>query len=296
MTETHRNGSPLMDRREFLKRGGEASIAMAAAVPLIQNPHVDILKAAASWLLRLRERGPEQIASEMILSRRQGWSSPDWWPIFEKTALKKELPRIHDNWWPAHVFDMEYRAAGGSSNIQEQAINKADFIMQNRPETEAFAGYCPWLAAAQATEEQPVSFPGETLGWETDLERIVRLKIGLLTIKHAGDTLVATRPTGKNLITLVQSGFPTIVDLPDRLGVGQWFRCVQGVSEDGELVRVTNFGYPDVELPVSGIRSAWRVHPAESTNVFASGIREDTEFWRFDNLDRSFIDRLVYRK
>ncbi len=280
-------------KRAFLRLGAEASLGLVAAPFIQEYPQVDLLRAAASWLMHFRERGSERFTSEMILSRRQGWPSRDWAPIFEAKAIKEGLFRLHDDWWPAHVYDLEVQAAGGSSNAQEQATKKAEFIMKNHPGMVNFAGYCPWLAAAQATEDEPEVFEGERLGGAEAPEMIKRLKTGLLIIKHAGDILVETKPTGKNLLTLVRSRFPLVVDLPDRLGAGQWFRCIQGVSEDGEFVRVTNFGFSDVDLSVSKIVSAWRVLSADSDAVLASGIREATSFWRFD-VDRRFIDQLVY--
>lgn len=241
-------------------------------------------------------RTEQRTSSEMILHPLQAWSTPRWWPIFERTALRLKQPRVHDDWWPAHAYDMEYKNATGTrGDAQEQATSKAEFIQEKRSETESFAGYCPWVAAAQIMDEEPQAFPGETLGGETDPDRIKQLKEGLLTIKRAGSILVRIPARPEVFKTVIRAGIPTILDYPANMGAGNWFRGLLGISEDGSLVRVPNFGMPDVNLPISGVVSAWVVYPADSTEAFAPGIKESTSFWRF-NVDRKFIDHRVYRR
>ncbi|MDP3973341.1 MAG: hypothetical protein Q8P92_00755 [Candidatus Daviesbacteria bacterium] len=225
--------------------------------------------------------------SEAVYSTRQAWTTRLWWPIFESKALSDGLPRIADDWWPAHVYDI---TTGGIHNVQGQAWEKARNIMEQHPESESFAGYCPWVAIVQATEEQPVAFPGENLAGETDPERIIQLKEGLLVIKHAGDILVPVPTTTETFAAIIQNGFTMIVDMP--VGkVGQWFRSVNGI--EGNQLIVTNFGYPDIKLPIDGVVSAYIVYPADSTENFAPGIKDTTSFWRY-NIDRAHINELVY--
>lgn len=244
--------------------------------------------------LALSHRRVEAQSQGMILGR-QAWSTRLWWPIFTERGVALDLPKIHDDWWPAHVLDRMYKAEGGLSDVQQQAINKAEIIKKNHPNTVNSAGYCPWVSIAQTIEERPQAFSGEDLDGETDPKKIVPLKEGFLAIKHAGDILVPVPATRETLTAVVEDRLPAVVDLPAELGAGNWFRPLLGISEDGVLVRVTNFGHPDRNLPISGIIGAYIVYPGDSTENFKAGVREATSFWRY-NVDRGFIDRVVYRR
>lgn len=227
-------------------------------------------------------------SNEMILSPRQAWSTKLWWPIFTKRGIERGIPKIHDQWWSAHLYDR----MGGSGDVWQQAQEKAEDIKSKHPEAENYAGYCPWVAIEQLTEARPEAHEGEDLAGQTDLREITWLKEGLLAIKHAGDILVPVPRTREVFMALMQMGLPTIVDLPAELGLGNWFRSVQGISADGRWIRATNFGNEDKDFLLSAAVSAWVAYPADSPDDFAPGIREATSFWRYE-VDRNFIDQLV---
>lgn len=251
----------------------------------------DPRKAEAASELAPKEAG-------MILGRKV-WKTNLWWPIFESTALKRKLPRIHDTWWPAHGLDL----LGIAGNIQRQAKDMADKIINGRSETAGYAGHCPWLAAAQLLEEEPQVYPGENFAGATDENKIRALKQGALVIAHSGDILVPIAKTKESLTAAVLTKLPVAVNHPANLGSGDWFRPLLGISQDGNLVRVTNFREPnentnetgEENLPLTGITAAYLVFPADSEANIPSKIKESTSFWRYV-VNRVDIRRKVFRQ
>lgn len=245
---------------------------------------------------------PDQVRAEDMIISPGGelWPTPDWWPVFEKRAEELGLPTMHADWWPAHVFDLEYGAMGGVSNIQEQAIKKANIIRRNRPDTKDSAGYCPWVAIAQLLEPEPQAYPEESLAGETDPDRIKRLKGGLLTLKHSGDKLIRLeddKPAKLSSIlrNTVERGLPVVIDLPGNMGDGIYFRALIGISVGGRTVKATDFGRPNREFNISEIRQAYLVYTGSSSEDFTSRYRS-VSFWRYRGLNREFIDWLVAGK
>ena len=280
--------NPNLTKRDFLKLSLKSAAAAGGAAFLAANP----VFAAIAEALGATPEPKKGTSPEMVVSRN-AWTTRFWWPIFTETGINRGLPKLHDDWWPAHILDLLSHAEGRESSIQEQAKAKAEMVKANRPESISYAGYCPWVSIAQLLEEKPQAFPGEDLAGETDPERIIELKQGMLAIKHAGDILVPVPSTRETLMAALQNRLPVIVNYPANLGAGDWFRSLLGT--DGGLVRVTNFGAAHVDLPISGINGAYVVYPSDSSETFATGIRENTSFWRYE-VDRNFIDRVVYRR
>ncbi len=219
------------------------------------------------------------------------WSSNNWGPIFENTALTRGLPRIHDDYWGAWVLDRAREELLNLPNlstdlIQRQAIHKANVIIAKRKETESSAGYCPWLAVAQTVEPQPPVSEGEGL-------RTTQLKEQALEIYHAGSRLVRITLSPETLRNSFVKGAPMIADAP--LGMeGNWLRSITAIREDGRAIRVTDFGNPDISLSLRAINFAYVVYPADSPDsLFNLQVNQDTAFWRYKLVDKTMVNRVI---
>lgn len=230
------------------------------------------------------------------------WPTRNWWPIFEQRASDLDLPKMHDEWWPAYIYDALYRDAGGSSNIHQQSIGIADTIKRNHPLTVNSAGYCPWLAVAQIMESEPPVYDWEY--WyglrgddDRDRAKIRTLKEGLLVLKHSGDQLIPIPTFASTLRYAMEKAWPIVVDLPANLGSGDWFRPVIGIREDGRQVKVPDFNGSFVNLDTSGIAEAYQINRSAPNVSFAPIMQRSalySDFWRYRGLNRAFIDRAVY--
>lgn len=198
---------------------------------------------------------------ETIYRATPAWTTRHWWPIFESTAISKGLPRMFDQWWPLHMIDV---LNGNRTNFHGWGQQEAHRVWRDfghDPVQIESAGWCLAAAAVTLLEPEPVWTPrqiGEYL-----LER--PLMEGIMVAKHAGDLLIDINHSGNSLRNLVQAGEPVIVDLPEQ--PGRWYRALNGVTEDGNAVLVTNYGHPDKYLPTSAIRGAWIVSHQEAPNL-----------------------------
>lgn len=228
------------------------------------------------------------------------WSSNNWGPIFERTALTSGLPRIHDDFWGAWVLDRARESLNGLPDgstdlIQRQATHKANVVMTNRKDTESFAGYCPWLAVTQTLDSRPTAFEGENLAGQTDILKIIQLREQALQIYRAGSRLVQIALNPQSLVDQYVKGAPIIVDAPAGIGRGNWFRSIAGVREDGQQLLVTNFGFENIPLELGQINFAYVVFPITSPDsLFTRDINDNTAFWRYKLLDEPLINSVVH--
>lgn len=257
----------------------------------------DYLKESFRNVLDLNHYSPAntyvQAEGGMLLREPLPWLTPYWWAIFLSAAKEKKQPKIHDEYWPAWVYDN----LGGEGNAWDQSIRKAATITREQPHTESYAGYCPWVTVAQLLDPKPQAFLGENLAGQEDSEKIVMLKEGLLAIKESGAIMVPVPKTPQVLLTAIKQGLP--ISIKNNV-VGDWYSAVAGVSENGASVKVTNFGLPGAgpfysNLSLAEIQSVWVVYQPEADKElkFAEGIRELTSFWKY-NVGRNFINELVY--
>lgn len=232
--------------------------------------------------------------------KRDGvWSSNNWGPIFERTALTSGLPRIHDDFCGAWVLDRARESLNGFPDgstdlIQRQAIHKATVFMTNRKDTESFAGYCPWLAVTQTLDSRPTAFDGENLAGQTDILKIIQLREQALQIYRAGSRLVQIVLNPQSLVDQYVKGAPIIVDAPAGIGRGNWFRSIAGVREDGQQLLVTNFGHENINLGLSQINFSYVVFPIDSPNrLYTTDINNNTAFWRYQLVDEALMDFVI---
>lgn len=300
--EPHSSDGPAdPSRRHLLKIGvlGAAGLALSPSLASAER----FSNALASLSLAAFQNEDGWILSPIA---HRVWPTRNWWPIFESRAIDLGLPRLHDENWPAELYDRMLRSAGRTSDIQAQAQRIANNIIENRPETRSSAGYCPWVAAAQLLEEEPQVYDGEDwFGLTSEApggrEKIKAIKEGLLVLKHSGDPLIKLQIssrdpelTTRNLISPIIKGRPVIVDLPASMGSGIWFRALLGINPEEGLVKVTNFGPEHTDLPISGIRQAYMIYIGSLDVSFNSETTFPNSPRRFRNLDKVLIDKMVY--
>lgn len=279
---------PEIGRREFLK---VCAVLLPPMLFLPTQVHVESI-FPEGWI-------KPAIYEDGWWKRDGVWSSNNWGPIFERTALTTGLPRIHDDFWGAWVLDrarenLNGLPEGSTDLIQRQATHKANVIMANRKDTESFAGYCPWLAVTQTLDVRPTAFEGENLAGQDDVSKIIQLREQVYQIYHAGSRLVQITLNPQFLVDQYVKGAPIIVDAPAGMGRGNWFRSIAGVREDGRQLWVTNFGSENIPLELRQINFAYIAYPANSPDsLFAPQINRDTAFWRYKLVNKALMGSVI---
>lgn len=234
-------------------------------------------------------RYSEKLQQNIVTRALPAWTDRNWFPEFEETARAKELPRLHDDWWILHMHDLlNWQIFGQASFTLDWGRRENKRIVDtygSDPVQVHAAGRCPELAIAQAVELDPGKgkwFNGE---WY-DRPYLV----GFLVAKHIGDRLVKLPLTAAALSSAIEQGQPVVVNAPEE--PGDWWRALNGVSEDGKWVTVTNFGYPDKDVPFSLLTSAYVPVPDDSVTLNPAVTFRFRGNGRIPGLNRQLIDMI----
>lgn len=178
------------------------------------------------------------------------WSTRQWFPFDARLAVREGIMTlfqpegpldIHDQW---HQYEFGYR-----SHAREWEEELAHRVLRESPEASSWSGRCNAVANANLLEPEPQA------------GRFSRfIKEGLLAALHAADTYDPPMTNPAIVGSIIQRGARVVVDLPEK--PGKWFRVAYAV--DGDRVLVTNLGYPDKWMPLSGIVSAYIPKPIEA--------------------------------
>jgi hypothetical protein len=265
--------------REGLKR-----MSLLASVPALASAAALIPKPATAQEYRFEYTAPQnrqliqcqgreidgKVDQRWYLNpEHPTWLYREWGSIDLQTARKWGITRWHE---PkigvyAKYADLHYAILGYKSHAVEQARDIANEVLRSAPEHASSWGHCGLVASAQALETEPRRWFGSHLYGvpvnHDDQKGMLSASYhevgGYSAIGEPGQALSddQKRENVPLMLEMYKQGWPVVGDcLMDGETSGVWFRKINGVREDGQVVSVSKLGLPPEDVLVSRIRSA----------------------------------------